>query len=226
MERKHSQAKMSQVFRGMSLVMFFFISLISFGLKRGENGGVRLLVIRRTKVKKFKKVDGNDFFPIVSSSSSPGGEDQLGNNFTKEENNFSKKQKKKRARFKRIKVAPGEDKHDWPNGETYRNSSIVLPKESYKSSPYASDVPLPPPSTDSYNVLNAEEASGDQPYMVENDPGTNDAFVATHVALNLTDKFCWEQTSTTTKKKSALSKFFARFKRDGPKSSKVRKFRK
>ena len=226
MERKHSQAKMSQVFRGMSFVVFFFISLISFGLKRGENGGVRLLVIRRTKVEKFKKVDGNDFFPIVSSSPSQGGEDQLGNNFTKEENNFSKKQKKKRARFKRIKVAPGEDKHDWPNGETYRNSSLVLPKESYKSSPYASDLPLPPPSTDSYNVLNAEEASGDQPYMVENDPGTNDAFVATHVALNLTDKFCWDQTATTTEKKSALSKFFARFKRDGPKSSKVRKFRK
>ena len=62
--------------------------------------------------------------------------------------------------------------------------------------------------------------------MVENDPGTNDAFVATHVALNLTDKFCWDQTATTTEKKSALSKFFARFKRDGPKSSKVRKFRK
>ena len=162
---------MSRVSRGMSFVVFFFISLISFGLKRDENGGVRFQVIRRTKVKKFKKVDENDFFPIVSSSSSPGGEDQLGNNFTKEENNFSKKQKKKRARFKRIKVAPGEDKHDWPNEETYRNSSLVLPKESCKSSPYASDLPLPPPSTDSYNVLNAEEASGDQPYMVENDPG-------------------------------------------------------
>ena len=189
----------------MSFVVFFFISLISFGLKRGENGGVRLLVIRRTKVKKFKKVDGNDFFPIVSSSPSPGGEDQLGNNFTKEENNFSKKQKKKRARFKTIKVAPGKDEHDWPNGP---------------------DLPLPPPSTDSSNVLNAEEASGDQPCMVENDPGTSDACVATHIALNLTDKFCWKQTATTTKKKSALSKFFARFKRDGPKSSKIRKFRK
>ena len=211
----------------MSFVVFFFISLISFGLKRGENGGVRFQVIRRTKVEKFK-VDGDDFFPIVCSSLSPStcAKDQFGDNFTKEENNFSKKQKKKRARFKRIRVAPGEDKHDWPNGETYRNSSLVLPKESYKSSPYASDLPLPPPSTDSYNVLNAEEASGDQPFMVENDPGTNDAFVATHVALNLTDKFCWDQTATTTEKKSALSKFFARFKRDGPKSSKVRKFRK
>ena len=65
MERKHSQAKMSQVFRGMSFVVFFFISLISFGLKRGENGGVRFQVICRSKVKKFKKVDGDDFFPIV-----------------------------------------------------------------------------------------------------------------------------------------------------------------
>ena len=39
-------------------------------------------------------------------------EDQFGDNFTKEENNFSKKQKKKRARFKRNKVAPDEDKYD------------------------------------------------------------------------------------------------------------------
>ena len=45
--------------------VFFFISLISFGLKRGENGGVRFQVICRSKVKKFKKVDGDDFFPIV-----------------------------------------------------------------------------------------------------------------------------------------------------------------
>ena len=153
MERKHSQAKMSQVFRGMSLVMFFFISLISFGLKRGENGGVRLLVIRRTKVKKFKKVDGNDFFPIVSSSLSPGGEDQLGNNFTKEENNFSKKQKKKRARFKRIRVAPVEDKHDWPNGETYRNSSLVLPKESYKPSPPSSKIKETKANLNGFEIL-------------------------------------------------------------------------
>lgn len=46
------------------------------------------------------------------SSPSTCGEDQLGDNFTKEENNFSKKQKKKRARFKRNKVTPGEDKYD------------------------------------------------------------------------------------------------------------------
>ena len=105
---------MSRVSRGMSFVVLFFISLISFGLKRDENGGVRLQVVRRTKVKKFKKVDGNSFFPIVCWSPSPStcGEDQLGDNFTKEENNFSKKQKKKRARFKRNKVTPGEDKYD------------------------------------------------------------------------------------------------------------------
>ena len=54
----------------MSFVVFFIISLISFGLKRGENGGVRFQVIRRTKVEKFKKVDGYDFFPIVCSSPS------------------------------------------------------------------------------------------------------------------------------------------------------------
>ena len=82
-------------------------------MERGENGGVRFQVIRRTKVEKFK-VDGDDFFPIVCSSLSPStcAEDQFGDNFTKEENNFSKKQKKKRARFKRNKVAPGEDKYD------------------------------------------------------------------------------------------------------------------
>ena len=56
---------MSRVSRGMSFVVLFFISLISFGLKRGENGGVRFQVICRSKVKKFKKVDGDDFFPIV-----------------------------------------------------------------------------------------------------------------------------------------------------------------
>ena len=99
MERKHSQEKMSQVSRGMSFVVFFFISLISFSLKRGENGGVRFLVIRRTKVKKFKKVDGNDFFPIVSSSSSPGGEDQLGNNFTKEEKNLQQEAEKEEGKI-------------------------------------------------------------------------------------------------------------------------------
>ena len=100
------------VSRGMSFVVFFF-SLISFGIERGENGGVRFQVIRRTKVEKFK-VDGDDFFSIVCSSLSPStcAEDQFGDNFTKEENNFSKKQKKKRARFKRNKVAPGEDKYD------------------------------------------------------------------------------------------------------------------
>ena len=65
MEKKHSQDKMSRVSRGMSFVVLFFISLISFGLKRGENGGVRFQVICRSKVKKFKKVDGDDFFPIV-----------------------------------------------------------------------------------------------------------------------------------------------------------------
>ena len=82
--------------------------------KRGKNGGVRFQVIRRTKVKKFKKIDGDDFFHIVRWSPSPStcGEDQLGDNFTKDENNFSKKQKKKRARFKRNKVTPGEDKYD------------------------------------------------------------------------------------------------------------------
>ena len=103
---------MYRVSRGMSFVVFFF-SLISFGMERGENGGVRFQVIRRTKVEKFK-VDGDDFFPIVCSSLSPStcAEDQFGDNFTKEENNFSKKQKKKRARFKRNKVAPGEDKYD------------------------------------------------------------------------------------------------------------------
>ena len=105
---------MSRVSRGMSFVVLFFISLISFGLKRGENGGVRFQVICRSKVKKFKKVDGNYSFPIVCWSPSPstGGEDQLGDNFTKEEKSFSKKQKKKRARFKRNKVTPGEDKYD------------------------------------------------------------------------------------------------------------------
>ena len=83
-------------------------------MERGENGGVRFQVIRRTKIEKFKKVDGDDFFLIVCSSPSPStcAEDQFGDNFTKEENNFSKKQKKKRARFKRNKVAPGEDKYD------------------------------------------------------------------------------------------------------------------
>ena len=103
---------MSRVSRGMSFVVFFF-SLISFGMERGENGGVRFQVIRRTKVEKFK-VDGDDFFPVVCSSLSPStcAEDQFGDNFTKEENNFSKKQKKKRARFKRNKVAPGEDNYD------------------------------------------------------------------------------------------------------------------
>ena len=65
MEKKHSQDKMPRVSRGMSFVVLFFISLISFGLKRGENGGVRFQVICRSKVKKFKKVDGDDFFPIV-----------------------------------------------------------------------------------------------------------------------------------------------------------------
>ena len=105
---------MPRVSRGMSFVVLFFISLISFGLKRGENGGVRFQVICRSKVKKFKKVDGNYSFPIVCWSPSPstGGEDQLGDNFTKEEKSFSKKQKKKRARFKRNKVTPGEDKYD------------------------------------------------------------------------------------------------------------------
>ena len=31
-------------------------------MERGENGGVRFQVVRRTKVEKFKKVDGDDFF--------------------------------------------------------------------------------------------------------------------------------------------------------------------
>ena len=65
-------------------------------MERGENGGVRFQVIRRTKVEKFK-VDGDDFFPIVCSSPSLStcAEDQFGDNFTKEENNFSKKQKRR-----------------------------------------------------------------------------------------------------------------------------------
>ena len=51
------------VVRGV--IFSLILSLISFGLKRGENGGVRFQVICRSKVKKFKKVDGDDFFPIV-----------------------------------------------------------------------------------------------------------------------------------------------------------------
>ena len=66
-------------------------------MERGENGGVRFQVVRRTKVEKFKKVDGDDFFLIMCSSPSPStcAEDQFGDNFTKEENNFSKKQKRR-----------------------------------------------------------------------------------------------------------------------------------
>ena len=54
-------------------------------MERGENGGVRFQVIRKTKVEKFK-VDGDDFFPIVCSSLSPStcAKDQFGDNFTKE----------------------------------------------------------------------------------------------------------------------------------------------
>ena len=63
MEEKHSQEKMSRVSRGMSFVMFFFDQF--WFKKRGKNGGVRSQVIRRTKVKKFKKIDGDDFFHIV-----------------------------------------------------------------------------------------------------------------------------------------------------------------
>ena len=107
--------KMSRVSRvSLSWCSFSLIFNQFWFKKRGKNGGVRSQVIRRTKVKKFKKIDGDDFFPIVRWSPSPStcGEDQLGDNFTKEENDFSKKQKKKRARFKRNKVTPGEDKYD------------------------------------------------------------------------------------------------------------------
>ena len=99
--------------------------------KRGKNGGVRSQVIRRTKVKKFKKIDGDDFFHIVHWSPSPNtcGEDQLGDNFTKDENNFSKKQKKKRARFKRNKVAPGEDKYDCALIKSVEGSVFSRPRE-------------------------------------------------------------------------------------------------
>ena len=99
--------------------------------KRGKNGGVRFQVIRRTKVKKFKKIDGDDFFHIVRWSPSPStcGEDQLGDNFTKDENNFSKKQKKKRARFKRNKVAPGEDKYDCALIKSVEGSVFSRPRE-------------------------------------------------------------------------------------------------
>ena len=54
---------MSRVSRGMSFVVFFFDQF--WFKKRGKNGGVRSQVIRRTKVKKFKKIDGDDFFHIV-----------------------------------------------------------------------------------------------------------------------------------------------------------------
>ena len=103
---------MSRVSRGMSFVgFFFFFNQFRYGERRERWS--QMQVIRRTKVEKFK-VDGDDFFPIVCSSPSLStcAEDQFGDNFTKEENNFSKKQKKKRARFKRNKVAPGEDKYD------------------------------------------------------------------------------------------------------------------
>ena len=121
--------KMSRVSRGMSFVVFFFDQF--WFKKRGKNGGVRSQVIRRTKVKKFKKIDGDDFFHIVRWSPSPStcGEDQLGDNFTKDENNFSKKQKKKRARFKRNKVAPGEDKYDCALIKSVEGSVFSRPRE-------------------------------------------------------------------------------------------------
>ena len=244
-EKGQSHAKMSRVSRGISLVVFFFMFLISFGLKRVDDSRFRFRIVRRTKVKKLQKVNENDFYGIVSSEAGTSGEENSGDDFAEQGNSFSeKKQKKKRARFKKNKVVPTEDTYAWTKASTKTpqaasryeeenccSSSMVLAEESYKSSSLGTDLSsflnvLPPPTPDNFNVCNTDKPSGDQPISDEDVPNTNErGCVLNQVALNLTEGNAWEETDKGTNKKSALSNFIARFK-DRPKTTKVRKFRK
>ena len=236
-----SHAKMSRISRGISLVVFFFMFLISFGLKRVDDSRFRFRIVRRTKVKKLQKVNENDFYGIVSSEA----EENFGDDFAKQGNSFSeKKQRKKRARFKRNKVVPAEDTYAWTKASTKTpqaasryeeenccSSSMVLAEESCISSSLGTDLSsflnvLPPPTPDNFNVCNTDEPCGDQPISDEDVLNTNeDGCVLNQVALNLTEGNAWEETDKGANKKSALSNFIARFK-DRPKTTKVRKFRK
>ena len=110
---------MSRPYGGMSFVLFLFLYLISFGIERTNNNIFGVRIVRKTKLKKFQDVDGNEFYDVTSSRAA-------------ESDNCDGKKKRKKA-FKRNKVAPAPKKEEaWSksNGKKPRAASKYLVQES------------------------------------------------------------------------------------------------
>ena len=118
-KREKSNAKMSLHYGGISFVLFLFLYFINFGIEGTNNSRFGIRIVRKTKLKKFQAVDGNDFYDVTSSRSG-------------ESDNCDGKKKKKKA-FKRNKVtpAPGEEEA-WSrtNGKKPRAANKYLAQES------------------------------------------------------------------------------------------------
>ena len=211
---------MSHVSRGISSMVFFFMFLISFGLKRNENGRVRFRFVRKTRVKKIEKVDEGVFYPIVPEAGTSSGE-LLDRNSAKE---VVRHRKKKRGRLKRNKVVPAEE-YEVDEEDTDFDIALVLPEEIVRTL-QSDEGPSPPTLSNNFNVINTDEITGNLLYNDEDIQTSSSLVCVTNqVALNLKDKNAWEEEENEKNKKSTLSNFFARF-RGGTKSTKVRKFRK
>lgn len=211
---------MSHVSRGISSMVFFFMFLISFGLKRNENGRVRFRFVRKTRVKKIEKVDEGVFYPIVPEAGTSSGE-LLDRNSAKE---VVRHRKKKRGRIKRNKVVPAEE-YEVDEEDTDCDIALVLPEEIVRTL-QSDEGPSPPTLSNNFNVINTDEITGNLLYNDEDIQTSSSLVCVTNqVALNLKDKNAWEEEENEKNKNSTLSNFFARF-RGGTKSTKVRKFRK
>ena len=85
---------------------------------------------------------------------------------------------------------------------------------------------LTPVTNDNFNLCNPNGSSCDlSRYEDDNVPGPSGVQAGKETVLGLTDDKAWVETKKHEERKSTLSNFLARFKRSGPKTTKVRKLR-
>ena len=228
---------MPQVLRRIALVLYIFLFFTTFGLEKVPGSRFKVRIVRKTKVVRFDNIDEGTFQNIATAEAGRSGEaskarkSKKGKNYAVDETESERKKPRRRS-----KVAPASTARTlaWTYlnpcevmsyGPTW-NSRLGKVKKSDRIPNLASCRPFDRATTSSADDNAHQEGvqSFDPWFVVQEGDGasTSAAPLNDHVPLN--ESVLWEESENAgPAKKSALSRFLSKFKRE--KRTKVQRIR-
>ncbi len=128
---KYSIANMARGYCGISFIVYILLYFISFGIERTNNSRCGFRIVRKTKVKKLKVVDDDEFYDVTSCHAEVNDKVDDGRKLGKRRKNGDVKKRERKA-FRINRVAPAPEVEAWrkTSGKTPRAENKYICVES------------------------------------------------------------------------------------------------